>query len=52
MILKELYIEDKYGVELSSWNDEKIDRTQSSWVKGELLSGSTFWIPKNAMTDL
>ena len=29
MILKEFYIEDKYGVELSSWNDEKIEfRTQ------------------------
>ena len=29
MILKEFYIEDKYGVELSSWNNEKIEfRTQ------------------------
>ena len=29
MILKEFYIEDKYGVELSSWNDKKNEfRTQ------------------------
>ena len=29
MILKEFYIEDKYGVELLSWNDERIElRTQ------------------------
>ena len=29
MILRESHIEDKYGVELSSWYDEKIEfRTQ------------------------
>ena len=29
MILKEFYIENKHGVELSSWNDEMIEfRTQ------------------------